>query len=264
MVPDNRRLPAATTMIDKASSTSSQPSPASGVPQPGIPGVEDPRPVRSASDVVFAGLLKGVEARTFVPGQRLVETDLAEQFGVGRNSVREAMQRLAACGIVELSRHRGAAIRRLSPRETDDVLDVAERMTGLLARTACRGSAEPRHRETLERVLRELAQCGGDPAAFSAARRTFYRTLLEMGDNKELRRLFPTVQMPTVHAQFRLPQLQEIRLEDYGRIARAVLAADAEGAERAAVDHVRHVRLALIAEREADARSAATDPEHFP
>jgi DNA-binding GntR family transcriptional regulator len=238
-------------------------------PEPGLHPAEvaEPapaRPVRSASDVVFAGILGGIEARTFVPAQRLVETDLADRFGVGRNSVREALQRLAACGIVELSRHRGAAIRRLSPQETDDVLDVAERMTGLLARTACRGSAEPRHRETLSRVLRELARCGGDPAAFSAARRSFYRTLLEMGDNKELRRLFPTVQMPTVHAQFRLPQLQELRLADYGRIARAVLDGDADDAERAGVDHVRHVRLALIAERAAQAAQAGADPEHFP
>jgi DNA-binding GntR family transcriptional regulator len=51
---------------------------------------------RSASDSVFFGIMNGLELGTFVPGQRLVETDLVEQFGVGRNSVREALQRLAA------------------------------------------------------------------------------------------------------------------------------------------------------------------------
>src|SRR5262245_61823943 len=79
---------------------------------------------RSASDTVFFGIMNGLELGSFVPGQRLVETDLVAQFGVGRNSVREALQRLAAEGIVELPRHRGAMIRRLSLQDTLDVLDV--------------------------------------------------------------------------------------------------------------------------------------------
>lgn len=44
-----------------------------------------------------------------MPAQRLVEMELASQYGVGRNSVREALQRLEAEGIVELFRNRGAA-----------------------------------------------------------------------------------------------------------------------------------------------------------
>ena len=59
-----------------------------------------------------------------MPGQRLVEVDLAAQFGVSRNSVREALQRLAAQGLVDLFRNKGAAIRTLSPQETLEVLDV--------------------------------------------------------------------------------------------------------------------------------------------
>jgi DNA-binding GntR family transcriptional regulator len=55
----------------------------------------------SASDAIFYGVVHGLEAQRFVPGQRLVESDLASQFGVGRNSVREAIQRLAADGIVD-------------------------------------------------------------------------------------------------------------------------------------------------------------------
>ena len=103
---------------------------------------QDQQPV-SASDLVFFGIVNGLELQKLVPAQRLVESDLAAQFAVGRNSVREALQRLAAEGIVELHRHKGAAIRTLSLQETLDVLDVAERMTGLLARSAARGATFP-------------------------------------------------------------------------------------------------------------------------
>lgn len=207
---------------------------------------------RSASDTVFFGIMHGLELGSFVPGQRLVETDLVAEFGVGRNSVREALQRLAAEGIVELPRHRGAMIRRLTLQDTLDVLDVAERMTGLLARAAARGSQDRAHAQALRAAIQELAaaeKTRGARAAesFAAARRHFYRTLLEMGGNRELRRLFPTIHMPIVHAQHRLASLPQMRLADYRRIASAVLGGDADQAEAAGAAHVQNVRAGILA-----------------
>lgn len=201
----------------------------------------------SASDTVFFGIMNGLELGGFVPGQRLVETDLVTHFGVGRNSVREALQRLAAEGIVDLPRHRGAIIRRLTLQETFDVLDVAERMTGLLARAATRGSGNRALAQALRASVQALVAAGKahDDEAFSSARRNFYRTLLEMGDNRELRRLFPTIHMPIVHAQHRLASLRQMRLDDYRHIATAVLAGDPQAAETAGAAHVQNVRRAI-------------------
>lgn len=217
------------------------------IPPTPMPGAA--RHGRSASDIVFYGIIGGLELGSFVPGQRLVETDLVTEFGVGRNSVREALQRLAAEGIVELPRHRGAMIRRLGPQDTMDVLDVAERMTGLLARAATRGGVDRTYVQTLRATIQELvaAEKSRDGEAFSTARRRFYRTLLDMGGNQELRRLFPTIHMPVVHAQHRLASLQQMRLADYRRIATAVLAGDPDQAEAAGIAHVQNVRQAILA-----------------
>ncbi|GLC91164.1 GntR family transcriptional regulator [Cupriavidus sp. TA19] len=197
---------------------------------------------------MFFGIMNGLELGSFVPGQRLVETDLVAQFGVGRNSVREALQRLAAEGIVDLPRHRGAIIRRLTLQETLDVLDVAERMTGLLARAATRGSGNRALAQALRASVQAFvaAEKAHDDEAFSSARRNFYRTLLEMGDNRELRRLFPTIHMPIVHAQHRLSSLRQMRLDDYRHIAMAVLAGDPQTAEAAGTAHVQNVRRAIV------------------
>lgn len=205
------------------------------------------RKTKSASDVVFLGILRELESHTLVPGQRLVEVDLAAHFGVGRNSVREALQRLAAEGVIELSRHKGAAIRALSLQETLDVLDVAERMLGLLARTATRGLDKPSVREALQDTLEQLARAdqAEDGAAFAKARRRFYRLLLDMGGNQELKRLFPTILMPVVHAQHRAPGLRKMRLADYRRMTQAVLSGDPDRAEIAASAHVHNVRKTL-------------------
>ena len=204
----------------------------------------------SASELVFFGIVNGLEIQKFVPAQRLVEVDLAEQFGVGRNSVREAMQRLAAEGIVELHRHKGATIRSLSMQETLDVLDVAERMTGLLARSAARGAAASGLKPILSDSLKTLksADVDNDAAAFTSGRRRFYRCLLEMGGNRELKRLFPTIHMPIVYAQHRLPALQKLRLRDYGKIATAVRTGNEDDAEAAGSAHVQHVRQEIVSQ----------------
>lgn len=206
-----------------------------------------PAKPKSASDVVFQGILRELEAHTLVPGQRLVEADLATHFGVGRNSVREALQRLAGEGVIELSRHKGAAIRSLSLQDTLDVLDVAERMLALLARTAVRGRHAPSAADSLTQTLEQLsaADQAQDGVAFARARRRFYRILLDMGGNQELKRLFPTILMPVVHAQHRVPSLRQMRLADYQAIAQAVLNGDPDQAERAAATHVHNVRATI-------------------
>lgn len=228
-------------------------------PASALPPAESPQ--AGAADGVFFGIVQGLEAQTLVPGQRLVEADLALQFGVGRNSVREALQRLAAEGIVELSRHKGAAIRSLSLQDTLDVLDVAERMTGLLARTAASKALANASTTALTDALDELvgAADGGEAPAFAAARRHFYRALLELAGNRELKRLFPAIQMPIVHAQHRVASLQKLRLDDYRRIGAAVLAGQEEAADAAGMAHVRHVRNEIL-QRHAPRAEAPLEP----
>ncbi len=187
----------------------------------------------SAADAVFHGIVQGLALQKFVPGQRLVEVDLAAQFGVSRNSVREALQRLAAQGLVDLHRNKGAAIRALSPQETLEVLDVAERMTGLLARSAARRIAAG-------------ADGAQDPDAFAHARRAFYRALLDTSASRELRRLLPTIHMPIVYAQHRPAALQQMRMRDYRAMCEAILAGDEAAADAAGMAHVRNVREAIV------------------
>ncbi len=202
----------------------------------------------SASDTVYFGIVNGLDTHHVVPGQRLVEGDLAAQFGVGRNSVREALQRLAAEGVIEIVRHKGAVVCSLSVRETLDVLDVAERLTGLLARTAARAVAAGGATQALENALERLDKAGhaAAPEDFTRARRHFYRVLLDLGASRELRRMFRAIHMPIVHAQHRLSSLQQLRLRDYRDIGQAVLAGNEKLADAAGIGHVRKVRAAIL------------------
>jgi DNA-binding GntR family transcriptional regulator len=203
---------------------------------------------------VYRGILGDLDHGRMVPGQRLVETELAERFGVGRNAVREAMQRLAARGVVDLSRHRSPAIRRLDDAETMEVLDVARALTSLVLRTAALRYAPERHQTALNEAEALLNSAAGDDdlAKFSSARRAFYRVLLDIGGNRELRRLFPAIGMHIVHAQYQTQQLRGIRLADYGAMIEAVRRNDAQWAAEASERHTDHVREVITARRDLD------------
>jgi len=75
-------------------------------------------------------LREGIRAGRYVPGQRLVEADLAAEIGVGRNSLREAFSRLASEGLVLIEPHRGASIRRRTRAEVAQLYDLSEDLEG--------------------------------------------------------------------------------------------------------------------------------------
>jgi DNA-binding GntR family transcriptional regulator len=72
---------------------------------------------------------------TFPPGARLAETELAEQLGVSRTPVREALRQLAAEALVELPPNRGARVASWSSDELEGVFELRStlepRLTGL-------------------------------------------------------------------------------------------------------------------------------------
>jgi DNA-binding GntR family transcriptional regulator len=81
-------------------------------------------------------------------GTRLRQKALAEEFGVSRTPVREALRKLQAGGLVELQPNRGAVVRGLSPREIRDAYEVRAALEALAAGLA----AERASREQLKRL----------------------------------------------------------------------------------------------------------------
>lgn len=197
-----------------------------------------------ASERVYLGIMQDLEARRMVPGQRLIETELAQRFGVGRNAVREAIQRLAVRGVVDPSRNRSPSIRQLDLAETQEILDVAAALTGLAARSAADRFDPCRDGAMLDAAMIALEDVGShsEPGHFSRARRQFYRALLFIGGNRELQRLFPAIGIHIIYSQFQSPLLQQVRMVDYRAVRDAVVARDPDAAENAARKHVNHVR----------------------
>jgi DNA-binding GntR family transcriptional regulator len=69
-------------------------------------------------------LREAIVTGRFQPSERLVETEVARELGVGRSAVRTALARLEHEGLVEHERHRGARERPINAREAVEILEV--------------------------------------------------------------------------------------------------------------------------------------------
>ena len=212
-----------------------------------------PSPATSSPDVVAERLRDGVRTGRYVPGQRLVEADLTAELKLSRGPIREALKLLAAEGLVELSRHRGAALRQLSRREVRDILTIQESLTSLAARLAAERIAQPGNRRRFKAAHAALLAAhrrGQDESAVLDARVRFYVELVAIGGNLELARFVPIPQTNLLRAQFErhLPLAErEHRRADYQQLAALILGGKPGPAATAMARHIRRTRLAIEA-----------------
>src|SRR6266540_986159 len=73
---------------------------------------------------VYDQLRASIVSSVFRPGERLVEARLAEELGVSRGTVRDALRRLAADGLIEEQPHRGSVVKELTLDELVDIFNV--------------------------------------------------------------------------------------------------------------------------------------------
>jgi DNA-binding GntR family transcriptional regulator len=96
-------------------------------------------PIKSPSlaETVLVHLRRAIINGNLPPGERLVETDLAEQFQVSRATIRQALHQLRFEGLVDVRPRRGAVTTRMSSKSARDVCTVRGLLEGWAARTAC-------------------------------------------------------------------------------------------------------------------------------
>ncbi len=201
--------------------------------------------------MVVGAIIDGIIRHRFVPGQRIVESDLARSLNVSRGTVREALKRLAAESMVSIVPHKGACIRALSRREVQDLLVCLETMNGLAARLAAENIDKGDNRRHFETAVDTLFQpCDPDDLYRNYhVRKGFYQSILLIGGNSELPRMMHFMQILQLRTQFHSylgPSEGKKRLSEYREVADAILAGDARRAERAMKRHLRRSRQRLM------------------
>lgn len=192
--------------------------------------------------VVSAGIRQALSAGDMVPGQRLVEQELSETYRTTRGSVREALQDLAAEGLVELVPRRGARVRVVSVEEAIQITECRAHLEGLCARRAAE-LATDEQRESLREIgtrMRE-AVADGDLDAYSALNRQLHDLVAGASGQHVAQGLLERLNGQMVRYQFRLamrPGRPARSLPQHLAIVDAVCSGDPDAAESAARAHI--------------------------
>lgn len=93
-------------------------------------------------DVVFKTLRQGILMGDLAPGQRLMEIQLANQLGVSRTPIREAMRMLELEGLVVMIPRKGAQVAKISQKGLYDVLEVRSALEDLAMELSCKRITE--------------------------------------------------------------------------------------------------------------------------
>ena len=200
----------------------------------------------------------------YLPGQRLLEADLRQEFGVSRGPAREALTRLAGENVVAGGPNRGTYIRALTRAEAFNVLQVLTIVIGLAARLAAVRCRYEEHRQRLKTAYERLQSqiAGGDSVMVSIERTRFYETLFEVAGNPELARAHPSVAAQILRAQVyaHLSQAEKLsQYADYQPLYDAIMSGDTRVATRIVESHLRRSRIHAQHLPDSAFHSAVTD-----
>jgi DNA-binding GntR family transcriptional regulator len=196
----------------------------------------------SSSDRVARMITNSILLGRCVPGQRFIEGDLARDLKVSRGTVREALKRLAAERVIELTPHRGAYVRVLTKDEALELVQVLSVLSGLAASLA---SARIKLGHNLKRLTAAYEQLRADGAKsdrilHSIDRSSFYDVIFEISGNRELCRIHPAAPTQILRMQVH-PFLSAGDLEalfaDYSLMYEAIARGDSKKARRAIEIH---------------------------
>jgi DNA-binding GntR family transcriptional regulator len=121
--------------------------------------------------------------RELEPGSWIDELKLAEEYGISRTPLREALKVLAAEGLVTMKVRRGAYVTEVSEKDLSDVYHLLSLLesdaAGVVARTAT-----DHELAELQALHAELETAVGDADQFFAINERFHMRLLELADNR--------------------------------------------------------------------------------
>lgn len=194
---------------------------------------------RGAQQDAYGLILEAIDTGTYRPGDRLVESELAERFGVSRTPIREALQRLETQSLLARD-GRSLIVASLDHNQLAELYVVRGELEGLAARLAAR-HATPEEVSVLAEMLAADQALIGDPDALSRANRRFHKQIHLASHNR-----FLVQQLDLVHRSMALLASTSISAEgrpedtlaEHGAIVAAIQRGDGDAADAALRDHI--------------------------
>jgi DNA-binding GntR family transcriptional regulator len=210
----------------------------------------------SLRELVFRTLRDAILENRLQPGTRLMELHLANQLGVSRTPVREAIRLLEMDGLVKMNEHRGAVVAGIEASDLKDVLEVRMALEELAVRKACR-NMDREMLARLEQAEEEFEQsllAGEDlnnPSKSAMADVHFHELITEAAHNRRLELLLTSLReqiyryrLENLKIEMSLPYL----VSEHKALIEAFREKDEEQAARTICRHIENQKVAILSQ----------------
>jgi len=213
--------------------------------------LQNHRPLR---EIVYEELKREILIGEIAPGTRMMEIELADEMGVSRTPVREAIRKLEKEGLVTIEPRKGAYASDVSIKDMVDVLEVREDLEAMAAAMAARKVSDEEKKVLIEATLEyQAAVESGKTEDIIRCDEKFHQLIVNCSGNKTLIQLFSQVQELALRFRY-------LYYDDFSRyknmpmehreIEEAILSGNFEEARVAAGEHVKKLKQFVIDEGE--------------
>ena len=201
-------------------------------------------------EVVCEALREAIRKGVLKPGERLMEIQLAEELGVSRTPIREAMRKLELEGYIVMMPRRGTYVASMSIRDINEIFEIRTVLESLSSGLA----AERITQEELERLQRLMLKISGyvkigNMEKIVATDIEFHDVLYQAARNGRLVGIISNLRdqltrFRTLSMSF--PGRLEATLEEHRNMVEAIAQGDVSAAQKAAEAHMEHSEQVLL------------------
>ena len=187
----------------------------------------------------YSLILSAIDDGTYRPGDRLVESELAERFGVSRTPVREALQRLETQSMLTRD-GRSLIVATLDHNQLAELYTVRTELEALAARLAARHASREEVR-VLGAMVEEDRAILDDPQALARANRRFHHQIHLASHNRYLVQQLDIVHRTMAlmaHSSLAVPGRGDDSLAEHREIVQAIGAGDPDAADATLRAHI--------------------------
>ncbi|GHB32163.1 hypothetical protein GCM10010377_23060 [Streptomyces viridiviolaceus] len=214
-----------------------------------MPNQARPSTGEQAKQLALGQLRQAILRGEMAPAQRLVENELAEQFGVTRASIRAALIDLESQGLVERIRNRGSRVRVVTVEEAVAITECRLVLEGLCAAKAAVAVSDEQLAELKELgTAMRKAVAGGEPLVYSDLNHELHARIREFSGQLTAVELLERLNAQLVRHRFQLalrPGRPQQSLNEHLAMIEAIEARDPQAAEAAVRAHLTSVIEAL-------------------
>lgn len=200
-------------------------------------------------EMVFESLREAIIQGRLRPGERLMEIQLAEEMGVSRTPVREAIRKLELEGFVVMVPRKGAYVAGISVKDIVDIFEVRAALEGLAAGLAAERITDE-EMDQLERSIHKINVSGEeDLKAIVEGDTSFHALVYKASRNQRLVQIIINLQEQI--NRFRVTSLSQpgrskIALDEHTKIVEAISDRNVELSQQLATEHIENAEQSLL------------------